>query len=149
MGEAHTMKCGILRAAVLVLGGLPSSLGCGSEDCSGVLIMDTVHLEVGTPFVAASKWEVTVCQNSSCATAELTASNPHHFANGLTLSYEQGTSGWRLGVTRTAESPKDGDVWSLRIVDQAGGVIFEGSRAVTYETLGDECQYYKSARVIF
>ncbi len=56
---------------------------------------------------------------------------------------------WRLAARREAHSPKDGDVWSLRVADQGGGVVFEDERAVTYETVGDDCQRCKVVTVEF
>lgn len=134
-----------IATAMMSIGGC----GCSSEDCGGALCLDQVSLVALVPAIGGGTWTLTVCQNSDCAAAQITASSANKADGGLEIRYDQGVGGWRLEVWKIATSPQNGDVWSLKVTDQASSVIFEDSRAVSYESSGDSCQSCKHAIVSF
>ncbi|MBI3201026.1 MAG: hypothetical protein HYZ29_05730 [Myxococcales bacterium] len=127
-----------------------SASGCGdSESCNGMACVGQGTLEAGVPSIGSDTWTVQACQNADCATATLTAKTPSKAENGLSIAYVQGDGGWRLSVRKNVVAPKDGDVWSLRVTAPGGVTIFEGERAVSYQTYGDSCQRCLGVQVSF
>jgi hypothetical protein len=112
-------------------------LGCSGEQCSGMLYEDRVTLSAPMPPIGGAAWTVTVCQNADCGSAEMTSTSTITF--GVSTSYTQEQTEWVLSASMKANSPKDGDVWLLRVTDQAKAVVFEDQQAVTYETLDHGC----------
>jgi hypothetical protein len=126
-------------AVLLAAGGASSSLGCvgvgGGEDCNGVGCSNTISVTAAVPPLAGT-WTVTACLNGSCGSGALT--EPYQ---SVALEPDGGTawvsppgSGWELHVWRGIEDHKDGDLFSLKVVDAAGNVIVEGERSLTYTT---------------
>lgn len=129
--------------------GAAAGWGCEGESCNGALCRDQASLEATVPAIGDATWTVQVCQNGDCASATITAATPYKTQGGLSIAYLQEAGKWRLAARREALSRKDGDVWSLRVANQAGGVVFEDERAVTYETVGDDCQRCQVVTVEF
>jgi hypothetical protein len=119
--------------------------GCGS-DCNAEGCSPHITVTANVPDIGSARWTLTVCLNGHCESDEITSAIPG-FGFGLGgWTLQPGDAGGSLlTVDGNTQTPKDGDHWSVDVVDEQGNTIVHWARAVTYQTheqsCGATCQY--------
>jgi hypothetical protein len=121
-------------AALLVLATFPladfgpsCSERCGADACT-----DQIEIDAAVPPMSSTSWTVTVCRNGDCVSETLTPQATSSVSGTTSVRLDTSGASPELVVVAHPDAPKNGDVWSLKVVDAQGKTIASGQQSVMY-----------------
>ncbi len=105
-----------------------------SKDCSAMACLSGVQLTAVISNAELTHWTVTVCRDGACRDVKLSSITTHAESDGLACQVKPFDPDLKLEIFDLPEEPKNGEHWSVQVVDDdSGAVLLEREFVAEYQ----------------